>query len=78
MSSAFDQPQQAKIFSKLNLRNAYRLVRIREGDGWKIGFNTPSGHYEYLLMPFGLTNAPAASQAMINDVVVLTSVKRLS
>ena len=44
-------------------------MRIREGDEWKTGFNTPSGHYEYLVMPFGLTNAPAVVQAMINDVL---------
>ena len=69
MSSAFDQLQQAKIFTKLDLRNAYHLVRIRDGDEWKTGFNTPSGHYEYLVMSFGLTNAPAVFQAMINDVL---------
>lgn len=67
-SSAFDQLQQAKIFAKLDLRNAYHLVHIREEDKWKIGFNTPNGHYEYLVMPFGLTNAPAVFQVMINDV----------
>ena len=69
MPSVFDQLQQAKIFTKLDLRNAYHLVRIREGDEWKTGFNTPSGHYEYKVMPFGLTNAPATFQAMINDVL---------
>ena len=69
MTSVFDQLQQAKVFTKLDLRNAYHLVRIREGDEWKTGFNTPSGHYEYCVMPFGLTNAPAVFQAMINDVL---------
>jgi len=69
MSSVFDQLQQAKIFTKLDLGNAYHLVHIREGDEWKTSFNTPSGHYEYLVMPFGLTNAPAVFQAMINDVL---------
>uniref|UniRef100_A0A3B4U1I2 ribonuclease H n=1 Tax=Seriola dumerili TaxID=41447 RepID=A0A3B4U1I2_SERDU len=69
MSSVFDQLQQATVFTKLDLRNAYHLVRIREGDEWKTGFNTPSGHYEYRVMPFGLTNAPAVFQAMINDVL---------
>ena len=54
MTSVFDQLQQAKVFTKLDLRNAYHLVRIREGDEWKTGFNTPSGHYEYCVMPFGL------------------------
>ena len=69
ISSAFDLLQDAKIFTKLDLRNAYHLVRIREGDEWKTAFNTPSGHYEYLVMPFGLTNAPAVFQAMANDVL---------
>ena len=44
MSSVFDQLQQARIFTKLDLRNAYHLVRIREGDEWKTGFNTLSIH----------------------------------
>ena len=69
MTSVFDQLQQAKIFTKLDLRNAYHLVRIREGEEGKTGFNTPSGHYEYCVMPVGLTNAPAVFQAMINDVL---------
>jgi hypothetical protein len=32
------------IFSKLDLRNAYHLVRIWDGDEWKTCFNTASGH----------------------------------
>uniref|UniRef100_A0A8C6KJR4 Gypsy retrotransposon integrase-like protein 1 n=1 Tax=Nothobranchius furzeri TaxID=105023 RepID=A0A8C6KJR4_NOTFU len=68
ISSTFDLMQNATVFTKLDLRNAY-LVRIRQGDEWKTAFQTPLGHYEYLVMPFGLTNAPAVFQAMINDVL---------
>jgi len=45
MTSVFDQLQKARVFTKLDLRNAYHLIRIRQGDKWKTGFNTPSGHY---------------------------------
>lgn len=30
-----------------------------------MSFNTPFGHFEYLLMPFGLTNALAVFQALV-------------
>uniref|UniRef100_A0A3B3HM41 Gypsy retrotransposon integrase-like protein 1 n=1 Tax=Oryzias latipes TaxID=8090 RepID=A0A3B3HM41_ORYLA len=69
INSVFDSVREARIFTKLDLRNAYHLVRIREGDEWKTAFKTPLGHYEYLVMPFGLTNAPAVFQRLVNDVL---------
>ncbi|KAK3567175.1 hypothetical protein QTP86_011394 [Hemibagrus guttatus] len=66
--AALKQLRGARVFTKLDLRSAYNLVRIREGDEWKTTFHTTSGHYEYCVMPFGLTNAPAVFQALINGV----------
>lgn len=69
LSSTFEPVHDAMIFSKLDLRNAYHLLRIRQGDEWKTAFKTPIGHFEYLVMPFGLSNATAYFQALVNDVL---------
>ncbi|MBW0536631.1 hypothetical protein O181_076346 [Austropuccinia psidii MF-1] len=50
------------IFSKIGLRGAYNLLRIKEGDEHLKAFRTKYGSYEYLVMPFGLTNAPSSCQ----------------
>ncbi|KAK3537485.1 hypothetical protein QTP70_012115 [Hemibagrus guttatus] len=66
--AALEQLRGVRIFTKLDLRSAYNLVRIRKGDEWKTTFHTTHGHYEYRFMPFGLTNAPAVFQTLINGV----------
>lgn len=67
MNSAFELFHGA--FSKLVLRNAYHLVRIHGGDEWNTAFNTPLGHFEYLVMLFGLTDVPVVVQALVNGVL---------
>jgi hypothetical protein len=68
ISDLLDSPGNARIYTKIDLRHAYHLVRIADGDEWKTTFRTRYGSFEWLVMPFGLTNAPAAFQRFINDV----------
>ncbi|KAK3532206.1 hypothetical protein QTP86_009483 [Hemibagrus guttatus] len=65
---ALEHLRGATVFTKLDLRSAYNLIRIREGDKWKTAFVTPTGHYEYLVMPYGLVNAPSVFQDFMPEV----------
>jgi len=67
ISEMLDRLQGARIFTKLDLRNAYHLIRIKEGDEYKTAFRTCDGQFEYRVMPFGLTHAPATFQAYIDN-----------
>jgi len=59
----------AKYFTTLDIRGAYNLVRMAEGEEWKTAFRMRYGLFESLVMPFGLRNAPSDFQALINDVL---------
>ncbi|ESK82075.1 reverse transcriptase-rnase h-integrase [Moniliophthora roreri MCA 2997] len=59
----------ATIFTKLDLRNRYNNVRIKDGDQWKAAFKTNRGLFEPTVMFFGLSNSPATFQAFMNDIL---------
>ncbi|KAL0149023.1 hypothetical protein M9458_055638 [Cirrhinus mrigala] len=66
--AALEELRGAQVFTKLDLRSAYNLVRIRAGDEWKTAFVTPTGHYEYRVMPYGLSISPSIFQTFMNEV----------
>lgn len=70
ISESLERLAQAKFYTKLDVREAYHRIRIKEGDEWKTAFRTRYGHFEYTVMPFGLTNAPAQFQAYMNKALI--------
>jgi len=68
ISDLLDSPCKARIYTKIDLRHAYHLVRIAKGDEWKTAFWTRYGAFEWSVILFGLTNALAAFQCFMNDV----------
>ena len=45
-------------FTKLDLKAAFHMIRIKEGDEWKTVFRSQLSLYKYLVILFRLTNTP--------------------
>ena len=58
-----------KIFLKIDLRQAYYQIRIKEGDKQKATFKLKEGLYKLLIIQFRLINIPAIFQKRINSVL---------
>jgi hypothetical protein len=58
----------AKVFSLIDLRQAYHQAKLLDSDVPKTAFRTPFRHYEYLTLSFGLVNAPSAFQSLMNKL----------
>lgn len=56
--------QGTKFLTKLDLREAYNFIRIRQVDKWKTVFDTT----EHFVMLFDLGNSPAAFQNFANYI----------
>ncbi len=54
---------------KIDLKSAFKPLRVASRDEWKTAFRTNKGLFEYLVMLFGLTNAPAVFQGFIQWVL---------
>ncbi|ESK81226.1 hypothetical protein Moror_14433 [Moniliophthora roreri MCA 2997] len=69
ISELLDKLKGARVFMKLDLRNGYNNVQIKNGDQWKAAFKTNRGLFEPTVMFFGLSNSPATFQAFMNDIL---------
>ena len=59
----------AKVFTKLDIRQAFHRIRIDPGSEDLTTFRTRYGTYKCKVLPFGLTNGPATYQRYMNDVL---------
>ena len=59
----------ARHFIKIDIRNAYHRIRIRQKDEWKTAFRTRYEQYEYQVMFFDLANAFATFQSYVNEAL---------
>ena len=59
----------ARIFTKLDIHQAFHWIRINPGSEDLTTFWTRYGTYKCKVLPFGLTNGPAIYQRYINDVL---------
>src|SRR5258705_12379515 len=69
ITDLLNAPGPTRIYTKMDLKHAYHLVCIVEGDKPKMAFRTRYGSFKWRVMPFGLSNAPAAFQRSINDIL---------
>ncbi len=60
--------EDARFFSKLDLKTRFHQIRIQPEDIEKMAFNTKHGKFEYLVMLTGLCNAPATFQSLIHCI----------
>jgi hypothetical protein len=68
MNELRDRVQGTKLFTKIDLKAGYNLIRIRASNEWKTAFRTRYRLYEYLVIPLGIADAPALFQNMINEI----------
>ena len=59
----------AKIFTKLDVRQAFHRIRIDPASEDLTTFRTRYGSYKCKVLPFRLTNGPATYQRYMNDVL---------
>ena len=58
-----------KVFTKIDLRQGYNNMRIKEGEEQKVIFTTSERSFKSTVMFFGLTNSPVTFQMIMNELL---------
>ncbi|XP_036324968.1 uncharacterized protein K02A2.6-like [Rhagoletis pomonella] len=60
----------SKLFTKIDLSDAYFQVEMDEASKKLTVVNTPAGLFEYQRLPFGVASAPAIFQRLLEQIIV--------
>ncbi len=66
---------QGSVLSKVDLAKGFHQVLVDEEDRDKTSFVCPFGKFRFRRMPFGLTNAPSVFQHLMDEVLVVRSLR---
>lgn len=69
ISELLARVSRAKIFTKLDIRQAFNRIRMDPAAEDMTTFRCPLGTYKSKVLPFGLTNGPATFQRWINKIL---------
>jgi len=59
----------ARIYTKLDIRQAFHRIRMHPDSEALTSFRTRYGQYKYRVLPFGLCNGPSSFQRYINEAL---------
>ena len=68
ISEMRDRLRDAKVFSKIDLRDGFYNILVAPEDRHKTAFRTRYGHFQFNVVPFGLCNSPATFMACMNRI----------
>ncbi|TPX52416.1 hypothetical protein PhCBS80983_g06483 [Powellomyces hirtus] len=69
LSELRDRLVNMRVFTAIDIRDAYHCIMIRPEDREKTAFRTRFGHFEYNVLPFGLTYEPATLWRLTNKLL---------
>jgi hypothetical protein len=70
IDETLERLSKARIFTKIDIRQAFHRIRMHPDSEELTTFRTRYGSYKCKVLPFGLTNGPATFQRYVNDLFI--------